>query len=404
MSLLSSADEQIFESLKNLMLRVNEHAVSKDYAVILLRTKKFKLEVKRKVWIICDRDERLRESRKEERRHITSRCIECLFSLTAKRMNDSDDNSWVLEVINDQHNHSFTFVDSHSVQRKIAMTSEIRNDIARQLRVQATFSQIISSLRISNSIDDSFVDSKNSEIINSLIKSRDIYNLKTKFRRDSLEPLTFVQALIRELDRGNWTYAMQKNDENHITHLFFVKGTSEILLKTNYEILIMNCTYKTNRYKLSLLIISEQTAMHINFYVVFCFMQREIIADYIWVLQQLRALYVKLKLSDSTMIVTNMKRDLITFIDFIFVDVNHLLCLWHINNNVVINCKRHFNTKEEWDVFFSDWKSVSMKEETRFFDWLIENRWFMPRQRMNLMRSEEVFSSSMSRMITVWSI
>ncbi len=196
MSLLSSANKQIFEFLKNLMLRVNEHVASKDYAVILLRTKKFKLEVKRKVWIICDRDERLRESRKEEKRHIINRCIECLFSLTAKRMNDNDDSSWVLKVINVQHNHSLNFVDFHSVQRKIAMTSEIKNDIARQLKIQATSFQIISSLRISNSIDDSFVDSKNSEIINSLIKSRDIYNLKTKFRRDSLKSFTFVQTLI----------------------------------------------------------------------------------------------------------------------------------------------------------------------------------------------------------------
>jgi hypothetical protein len=48
MPLLSSSDEQIFESLKNLMLRVNEHVASKDYAVVLLRTKKFKLEVKKK--------------------------------------------------------------------------------------------------------------------------------------------------------------------------------------------------------------------------------------------------------------------------------------------------------------------------------------------------------------------
>jgi hypothetical protein len=48
MPLLSSSDGQIFESLKNLILRVNEHAASEDYAVMLLRTKKFKLEVKRK--------------------------------------------------------------------------------------------------------------------------------------------------------------------------------------------------------------------------------------------------------------------------------------------------------------------------------------------------------------------
>jgi hypothetical protein len=48
MSLLSSADEQIFESLKNLIQRINEHAASKSYAVMLLRIKKFKLDVKRK--------------------------------------------------------------------------------------------------------------------------------------------------------------------------------------------------------------------------------------------------------------------------------------------------------------------------------------------------------------------
>jgi hypothetical protein len=74
---------------------------------------------------------------------------------------------------------------------------------------------------------------------------------------------------------------MQKDDENHITHLFFVKETSEIVLKINYKILIMNCIYKINRYKLSFLIINEQIAMHIIFYLTFCFMQREIIADYI---------------------------------------------------------------------------------------------------------------------------
>jgi hypothetical protein len=48
MSLLSSSDEQTFESLKNHMLCVNEHAASEGHAVVLLRTKKFKLEVKRK--------------------------------------------------------------------------------------------------------------------------------------------------------------------------------------------------------------------------------------------------------------------------------------------------------------------------------------------------------------------
>jgi hypothetical protein len=125
------------------------------------------------------------------------------------------------------------------------------------------------------------------------------------------------------------------------------KNISQILLKSNYEVLVMNCTYKTNRYKMFFLIISEQTATHINFYVAFCFMQKEIIAGYLWILQQLKALYAKLKFFESFVIMTNMKQDLMNTIDSIFLNVNHILCLWHINNNVLTNCKKAFNTKEE---------------------------------------------------------
>jgi CRISPR/Cas system CSM-associated protein Csm5 (group 7 of RAMP superfamily) len=108
-------------------------------------------------------------------------------------------------MINDQHNHSFTFADFHSIQRKIALTSEIRNDISRQLRVQTKSSQILSSLRVFDFIDSFSSDSENSIVINSLFKSRDIYNLKAKFRREFLESLTSIQALIRELKKTNLT-------------------------------------------------------------------------------------------------------------------------------------------------------------------------------------------------------
>jgi hypothetical protein len=49
MKLALSKDDQIFVDLKNVIRRVNEHASQQDYVVVLLRTKKFKLEVKKKV-------------------------------------------------------------------------------------------------------------------------------------------------------------------------------------------------------------------------------------------------------------------------------------------------------------------------------------------------------------------
>jgi hypothetical protein len=106
-------------------------------------------------------------------------------------------------MINDQHNHAAIFVDFHSAQRKIAMIAEIQNDVSRQLQIQIKSVEIFTSLRIleftfSSNLDDSKYDLENSVII-SLFKSRDIYNLKTKLRRESLKSLISSQALIREL-------------------------------------------------------------------------------------------------------------------------------------------------------------------------------------------------------------
>jgi hypothetical protein len=153
---------------------------------------------------------------------------------------------------------------------------------------------------------------------------------------------------------------------------------------------------------------SHITWHHINFYVTFCFMQTKITTDYSWVLQQLRALYANLKLFNLIVIMTNIKKELMIVIDFNFANVNHLLCLWHINNNVMINCKKAFDTKEEWNIFFADWKKVrrrsvfsSLLNESNV---LLNDRWFMRFRRKNSMRFEEVFSSLMFRMNTVWNI
>jgi hypothetical protein len=43
----------------------------------------------------------------------------------------------------------------------------------------------------------------------------------------------------------------------------------------------------------------------------------------------------------------------------IFLELNHLLCLWHINNNVLINCKKNFIIKKTSEKFFSEWKTMS---------------------------------------------
>jgi hypothetical protein len=285
--------------------------------------------------------------------------VKCSFSLIVKRENDTNDSSWMLKVINSTHIHFFSLIDAYFVLRRLVMTKKIKSDISRQLIIQIALSQMFLTLRIANFIIDiDWKDSKHSRVINFMFKSRDIYNFKAQIRRDVFESLTFIQVLIQQLDRENWTYVMKKNENNQIIHFFFNKESFRSILKKNHEILIMNATYKINRYKMSFLIISEQTTLNITFHVAFCFMTQKTSANYIWILRQLKAIYLKLKLNSSVVIITNMRKNLMRVINLIFSDANHLLCLWHININVVAYCKRDFDDKDAWNVFFSVWKSM----------------------------------------------
>jgi hypothetical protein len=328
-SLASSKDDQFFENLKNLILRVNKYVESQGYAIIWLRTKKLKLGITRETWFICDRDRKITESKEQERRHCTSRQIECFFSLTAKKQRKI----WFLEVINSTHNHFFSLAKAHSILKRMTMIAEIKSDICRQFTVQTFTFKILFSLRIFDSIDiekNAFADaiaSSDTDLINSMFSTRDIYNFKTQLRRDALDSLTSVQILIREFDERDWMFQLQKNVEDQITHLFFSKDSCQSILKNNYEVLIMNCIYKTSKYKMSLMIINDQIAMHINFYVDFCFMNKKTMTNYCWILSQLKALYAQLESSDSTVIVIDMKRELMHVIAKKLSETNHLLCI-----------------------------------------------------------------------------
>jgi hypothetical protein len=73
------------------------------------------------------------------------------------------------------------------------ITDEIKNDISRQLTVKTASFRILSTLRL-----DEFAN-----VDNSMIKSRDIYNLRAQLRRDDLRSLIFIQILMRELNEND---------------------------------------------------------------------------------------------------------------------------------------------------------------------------------------------------------
>jgi hypothetical protein len=153
---------------------------------------------------------------------------------------NEDIETWFYEIKNSKHSHNIFISVSHSILRWIKMTSEIKSDISRKLTVHIASSKILFIFRLDFAFNDDF---------NLLLKSRDIYNVKAKLRRDDLDSLTSIQVVMRELNRDDddWFYFFQTDARNQIAHLFFVKETSQNVLKRNYKILMMNYTYKINR-------------------------------------------------------------------------------------------------------------------------------------------------------------
>ena len=156
------------------------------------------------------------------------------------------------------------------------MIKNVKSEITRDLKVNVKLFQILSSLRI----PDPMAATSENSYVNFMFRVQDIYNLKAEMRRQFLGPLTPIQALLNELNDKDWVYQFETNINDHFTHLFIIRNSSQNLWLKNHEVLIMNSTYKTNRYKMPLLVISGQTALNINFYVAFCFMAQEKMIDY----------------------------------------------------------------------------------------------------------------------------
>ena len=145
---------------------------------------------------------------------------------------------------------------------------------------------------------------------------------------------------------------------HRLSHLFFSHTESLQLLALNPEVLIIDCTYKTNRFNMPLLNIIGITSLGKNFWVAFCFLCSKKEGDFVWVMCCIRALYrrighraPKVVLTDRVLAVINALRD-------IFPKTKHLLCFWHVNRAVQAYFQLAFETEEEWELFYAEWLAM----------------------------------------------
>lgn len=104
----------------------------------------------------------------------------------------------------------------------------------------------------------------------------------------------------------------------------------------------MDCTYKTNQYKLPPTVVVGHTSISTGFYVTFAFLSSEIDNSFAWVLRALKEYKMQVNLPMPEFIVTDRDLALISVLKDGFPTTISLLCLTHMNKNVLAKCKPIF--------------------------------------------------------------
>ncbi len=127
----------------------------------------------------------------------------------------------------------------------------------------------------------------------------------------------------------------------HATHLFYAYRHCLHLFTLYPEVLLLDCTYQTNRYDLPLLNMVGMTGVKLSFLVGCALLRAETEEDYGWVLEQL-AMHIA---SPPGIVVTGCDFALMNALEHVFPLSYHVLCRWHVRRSISAQCKRYFSSR-----------------------------------------------------------
>jgi hypothetical protein len=141
--------------------------------------------------------------------------------------------------------------------------------------------------------------------------------------------------MIQQLkDTDNWVFDYQTDKQGRLTHLFLAYAKTVQIFQSHPDILMADCTYWTNRFKMPLLHFLGCNSIGGHFTTAFCFLPSESQIDYLWAVGCIqRLLYEPINRSPNVLLSDN-EDALKSACSELWPGVHQLLCLWHINKNV----------------------------------------------------------------------
>lgn len=142
-----------------------------------------------------------------------------------------------------------------------------------------------------------------------------------------------------------------RDESGHIRMLFVADTRAVEYANKHPDILLMDCTYKTNKFDMPLLHIIGVDHHRNSFTIALCWLDQEIEENY-----DGAVLYFRLLFKPGVWLLvigTDCEIALIKAVEkhFPAIKTKRVLCYWHILKCVMANCKAFFLTTERWEEF-----------------------------------------------------
>lgn len=227
----------------------------------------------------CNRGGQYRPNTGPSRQRQTSTCkIGCKWSMTGR----IDGPVWELRVKHSEHDYK----DDQGRLVVHAPEGDSRSSSLKRIRqlspadtsyIEEQFYANVQPFKIMTLLNCRFTKANEQ----CPIIKRDLYNLRQEYLQRQISSGTAIQTLADRLEQDSrFEYRMKKDDSNRLTHLLFIKKSCLELFKQHHDIILLDCTYKTNRYRMPLLNMAFVTNLHTTVNLGFGFMIRERESDY----------------------------------------------------------------------------------------------------------------------------
>jgi MULE transposase domain/FAR1 DNA-binding domain len=315
-SLLSPPNEEEYTSLERAELAVKEHAMCCGYGLSRKKLVKDKSKTNpqiRRRDLRCDKGG---EKRGEGvKRQTGTRMTGCPFEI---RLHRTEYRTWQVKVYNPNHNHP---------------PSESAAQHAQYRRPNNAQKALIHSLTASGVAPRFVVAALLEKDPESLVSTTEVYNEVARIKKVRLNGLTPIEALVMELlNDDDWAVWYTTDDIGHVNFLFFTHDEAIDLAQENPDVILIDATYRTNRYNMPLLHFMTVTAVGRTTSIALCFLPAENETTYRKAIHAFKDLVMgDIKVEAF---LTDDETALKTALSSIFPGVPQLLCLWHVNQNL----------------------------------------------------------------------